>query len=294
MKAEASRHKVGAAQKDTAEERADALARGSATSESFGIKAMGERFNALMTIQIPLLQKKPASIPMSLASCAAPAPGLPIMAFASCAAPPPPGGIPSMSMKKKKFAKAYRGPLRSRSSAPLQVGTASAARISRGDFVEKVGPLPLERDAVRHPDEHVTVTVVLYHAVKGGVPSAEDARAAVDELERMYSSCNTSGKLAEKKFNPIKFGVVDPSLNNGSVVPCTSVDIVMKKIAEFASAQNEKFMEMKLVTLGAIDDAAAKDTIAKKLNAIKSQLDQGNSIEEGTIAELKLLVKGAM
>lgn len=188
-----------------------------------------------------------------------------------------------MSMKKKKIAKAYRGPLRSRPSAPPQVGTASVARISRGDFVEKVGLLPLERDAVRHPDEHVTVTVALYHAVKGGVPSAEDARAAVDELERMYSSCNTSGKLAEKKFNPYQIrrcGFFSP-LNNGYVVPSTSIGIVMKKISEFASAQNEKFMEMKLVTLGAIYDGAAKDTIAKKLNAIKSQLDQGNSIEEG-------------
>jgi len=318
MKAEASRHKVGTEQKDTTEEREDALARGSATSESFGIKAMGERFNALMTIQVPLLQKvlqnEPADTPMLLAASASdPDSGLERNGQKK---PRKRARIPrivpatdlmfqSLVSHRTQFA---RRPSNSiavirpppRPHTPPKVGTASAARLSRGDFVENVNPLTLDGDAVRHPDEHVTVTVVLYHAVKDGVPSAEDALAAVDELERMYSSCNTSGKLAEAKFNSLKFGVVDPLPTAGLPGPSNaidsskSIDIVMSKMNEFATAQNEKFMEMKLVTLGAINDEAAKETIEMKLDTIKSQLDEGKSIEEAAIDELKLLVKGSL
>merc|ERR1711988_469328 len=57
LEAEASDHKVGGAQKETAEEKADALARGKATSSVIGVRAMGTRFNVLMTIQVPLKQK---------------------------------------------------------------------------------------------------------------------------------------------------------------------------------------------------------------------------------------------
>ncbi len=56
FEAEPSRHRVGSEQVESMEERADALARGKATSEVIGIKAMGERFNVLMTIQVPLQQ----------------------------------------------------------------------------------------------------------------------------------------------------------------------------------------------------------------------------------------------
>jgi len=54
---------------NTAEERADALARVSATSGRFENKAVGERFDALMTIQVPLLQKKPGCIEILLGAC---------------------------------------------------------------------------------------------------------------------------------------------------------------------------------------------------------------------------------
>merc|ERR1712048_437454 len=65
LEAERSDHKVGGAQKETAEERADALARGKATSSVIGTLAMGTRFNVLMTIQIPLQQKtKPSRQPL--------------------------------------------------------------------------------------------------------------------------------------------------------------------------------------------------------------------------------------
>ena len=58
LEAERSKHKVGGEQKESKEEREDAIVRGKATSSVIGIKAMGTRFNVLMTIQIPLAQKK--------------------------------------------------------------------------------------------------------------------------------------------------------------------------------------------------------------------------------------------
>lgn len=47
LEAESSDHKVGGEQKETREERDDAVKRGKATSEIIGIKAMGTRFNVL-------------------------------------------------------------------------------------------------------------------------------------------------------------------------------------------------------------------------------------------------------
>jgi len=127
-----------------------------------------------------------------------------------------------------------------------KVGSASAARISRGDLHCRETALQSRR--TRHRDRRPVPRV------KDRVHSTEDARAAVDELDRLYTACNTSGKLADKKFNSIKFGAVDPPPpSNGFTIPLetaepktnTTVDIVMNKIAEFATTPCEKFLEMK-------------------------------------------------
>merc|ERR1712070_803191 len=51
----------------------------------------------------------------------------------------------------------------------------------------------LVRDEYQHP----TVTVVLYNTVAGGVPSEEDVRAAIDDMEELYRSCAWNGRLAD-------------------------------------------------------------------------------------------------
>ncbi|CAK8986610.1 Uncharacterized protein R588, partial [Durusdinium trenchii] len=56
LEAEETHHKVGGEQRETDAERAVALARGKATASVIGIPAMGQRFNVLMTIQVPLRQ----------------------------------------------------------------------------------------------------------------------------------------------------------------------------------------------------------------------------------------------
>ena len=67
LEAERSDHKVGGAQAESSEERLDALARGKAVSSVIGTRAMGTRFNVLMTIQIPLEQQVHMSKPFAAA-----------------------------------------------------------------------------------------------------------------------------------------------------------------------------------------------------------------------------------
>merc|ERR1719191_1241837 len=84
-----------------------------------------------------------------------------------------------------------------------KVGTANAARVSRGSEHD-VWPGLSVQNPMPHPSEHVTVTVVLYNTVVGGVPSQRDVIAAIDDLEALYAACGTAGCLAEDKFDFMK------------------------------------------------------------------------------------------
>merc|ERR1712037_856364 len=57
------------------------------------------------------------------------------------------------------------------------------------------------QNPMRHPSEHVTVTVVLYNTIVGGVPSQRDVVAAIDDLEALYAACGTAGCLVEDEFD---------------------------------------------------------------------------------------------
>jgi len=46
--------------------------------------------------------------------------------------------------------------------------------------------------------------VVLYNTVTGGVPSVEDVKAAVDDMEELYAACAWNGQLAEDGANFMK------------------------------------------------------------------------------------------
>lgn len=70
LEAERSKHKVGGQQVETEEEKQEAKARGKATAERLGPKALGTRFNALLTVQVPLEQKEKERIRYSSASSA--------------------------------------------------------------------------------------------------------------------------------------------------------------------------------------------------------------------------------
>merc|ERR1712167_60200 len=79
-----------------------------------------------------------------------------------------------------------------------KVGTANAARVSRGSMVDKLNKTVKIAKPTRDPSQHVTVTVVIYNTVAGGVPSMEDVKAAVDDMEQLYASCGWKGRLAEQ------------------------------------------------------------------------------------------------
>jgi len=81
---------------------------------------------------------------------------------------------------------------------PVVEGVSSAAKVARGskcDVIQRTLGAP-----TRDPNQHITVTVVLYNAVRGGVPSKADVMAAIDEMERLYKACSSAGHLADGKF----------------------------------------------------------------------------------------------
>lgn len=231
LEAERSRHKVGGQQVETEEERADAAARGKATASVIGVRTMGTRFNVLMNIQVPLKQAPPPvrrglptpnswgissifgskskkkckkqSLEMleldedgmsdeegcafddyMLCESAAPC-------AMECAAAPLSAAPRSLSSLKR------------RSSPKPKVGSACAARVSRGTEVDTWQGLAVKAPK-RHPSEHVTCTVVIYNAVAGGVPSEADVIAAIDDLEQLYAACATRGELADQEFDFMK------------------------------------------------------------------------------------------
>jgi ubiquitin C len=83
------------------------------------------------------------------------------------------------------------------------IGVANAARVSRGSEHDVWKGLSVQQP-MRHPSEHVTVTVVFYYTVVGGVPSQRDVIAAIDDLEALYAACGTTGCLSEEKFDFMK------------------------------------------------------------------------------------------
>merc|ERR1712093_173877 len=98
----------------------------------------------------------------------------------------------------------FRSASRSRSSPPKRkLGKANAARVSRGSEVD-VWPGLSVKAPERNPAEHITVTVVIYNTVAGGVPDQADVVAAIDDMEALYRACQWSGHLADEGANFMK------------------------------------------------------------------------------------------
>jgi len=246
LEAEASKHKVGGAQAESQEEKEDALSRGKATASVIGVKAMGTRFNVLMTIQVPLKQTPQPKRRAKLGSSGSSVKSLSSNCFG--------GGKKKEKAKEKKAKKVstwvsscsesgesdecevsycFGGSMswadcvelkshscalggvssgglsrrrrmdRTRPAPRPKVGRASAARVSRGSEQDVWQGLTVQQPQ-RNEAEHVTVTVVLYNTVAGGVPSEEDVAAAIDDMEELYRSCAWSGRLADEGADFIK------------------------------------------------------------------------------------------
>eukprot|EP00049_Salpingoeca_infusionum_P014261 m.266555 g.266555 ORF g.266555 m.266555 type:complete len:492 (+) comp15631_c0_seq7:155-1630(+) len=200
LEAERSAHSVGGAQEETEEEVADALARGKAVSSVIGIEAMGTRFNVLMTIQVPLKQQPAVRRYKSPLACAAPGGSAALFAVKKkCKAAKPMAKSESMMADCVPMAKCASRSRRSCARPAAQrhkVGTANAARVSRGSDAGPYQGLSA-KTLVRDPSQHITVTVVIYNTIAGGVPSVDDVKAAIDDMESLYAACKWSGRLAD-------------------------------------------------------------------------------------------------
>ena len=196
LEAEESKHKVGGEQRETDAERAEAQARGKATSSVIGIRAMGQRFNVLMTIQVPLKQKKPMDFDMDDCWCA----------FSemeeACEAKALAWDCDDDSEDLQSGFAAIPAMMPA-SLERRSVGTCTAARVSRGSEYDIWPGLSIQSPE-RHPSEHVTITVVMYNTVKDGIPSADDVAAAIDDLEGLYQACSENGLLADDVMSFMK------------------------------------------------------------------------------------------
>ena len=92
---------------------------------------------------------------------------------------------------------AVRSVRATKSMAPPRRGKASAARVSRGSQVDTWQGLTAKTPK-RDAQQHVTVTVVIYNTVAGGVPGFEDVAAAIVDMDALYASCGWTGPLASQ------------------------------------------------------------------------------------------------
>lgn len=99
------------------------------------------------------------------------------------------------SAAKSEAPKLMARSIASSGAAPTKKGTANAARVSRGSLHDKWDGLSI-RSPKRDATQHVTVTVVIYNTVAGGVPGEEDVKAAIDDMEALYQACGWTGALA--------------------------------------------------------------------------------------------------
>merc|ERR1711976_91748 len=127
--------------------------------------------------------------------------------------------------------------LERRSSIPepekpvLKEGIANAARVSRGSEEDTWSGLTVETP-VRNEHEHLTISIVIYFTVAGGVPSEKDVLAAIDDMEMLYNACNAKGRLADEEFDFMK-----------KELPVKDVLDINKKITEQPKIEEPKIEE---------------------------------------------------
>merc|ERR1719199_1436143 len=110
--------------------------------------------------------------------------------------------LAASACKQEKSVSRSRCMRRSMSPEPRKA-KASAARVSRGSQADTWQGLSVKAPK-RDARQHVTVTVVIYNTVAGGVPSPEDVAAAVNDMDALYASCGWTGALASEGANFMK------------------------------------------------------------------------------------------
>ena len=208
LEAERSKHRVGGPQLESKQEAKIAAMRGKATSAVIGLEELGQRFNVLMTIQIPL-QTKPrirTSAPQFMATrFSAPASQtdtrpVPIpddsllrQAIARPVETPynqfAPAGGSAQEDSEPPFLPEFKFQVMNVVEADLvrnsKYGLANAARLSRGSEADAWRGVS-NKTPKRDNNRPITVTCIMFHTIAGGVPSKRDVVAAIDDMERLY------------------------------------------------------------------------------------------------------------
>ena len=174
------------------------MKRGKATSAVIGTKAIGTRFNVLMTIQVPLRQNEKKQILF----------GSSMFKLGSSMFKL---GSSMFKLDSSKLGSIDDGhpvivlPVLVKTSAPSFriFGKSTAARVSKGSEYDSCDGITV-KEPKRHPHEHVTATIVIYYTCSGGVPSAADVKSAIDDLEELYQALEVNGKLGDAEFDFMK------------------------------------------------------------------------------------------
>lgn len=220
LEAERSEHKVGGQQQETEKERADALSRGKAIASVIGTKAMGTRFNVLMTIQVPLQQKREPEC-VDVVPCS---PECDDGMWSDSCCDYEESDCDGEMYCSSVSACENRSFEQRCSPGPTKRGIANAARVSRGTEFDIWPGLGIDKPE-RNSSEHVTVTVVIYNTVADGIPSEADVIAAIDDLEDLYAKCSAEGTLADSTFDFMKKELtvkdaIDISTKFSTQAPC--------------------------------------------------------------------------
>ena len=194
-----TKHGVSMEQKETEEEAAAAAAAGKATSGVLGIRSMGKGFNRLMTVQVPLKQKK--KVPDILASGVYALEGAgfdmggDIYDIAdACGACAPLDDDEC----EEEYERAVMSSLEVTEKVAAPPSRVKAARVSYG---ETAGPMemPASSNWERDPDCAINITVQFFFVVEKGTTIDEaDIKAAVDLCETALKGCEEDGKLMDE------------------------------------------------------------------------------------------------
>jgi hypothetical protein len=190
IEARSTGYKVGSEQIETDEEARNAIKNGLAASAVIGIPEMGQRFNALMVIQIPIIQKptiqRVSSKNYNYIPFGSGKPNKKLMTFTSILGQNEGCCHPEEDLSKKKMLMSVR-----------DYGQSSAARISKGSDAGIV--VNVNSKDYKRASQHITITVMLYNTVKDGVPTEQDIMSAVAELDKLYIA-SSARKLEDVKY----------------------------------------------------------------------------------------------
>jgi len=138
---------VGEPQGENAETVGRAVDSGKATAVIMGIRDMGLVYNAILFIQVPIKQ---------------------------------------LAKPRTRFHTDETDGIILHSAGGSSFGKSYAARISKGEKLADVPPLPVGME--RHDDSHITVTITLYNTVEGGNPVKHDVERAIRQMNALFSN----------------------------------------------------------------------------------------------------------